>query len=150
MASGVKVKGVKETIFALERLSERTNAAMLKVARDGANEISKSAKLNAPIDTGDLERAITVTADPVGINRRYVFHIGVDEGQILNVHEADYYVQLHEHMERLGPRSSLKNISVKALPGPEYVGDQYLKRAADQHAPSIYEKAQKIVKELIK
>lgn len=150
MASGVRIKGVNETTYALERLGQRTNEAMLKIAREGSEAIAKSARLNAPVDTGDLEGAIEVKAEPTGINRRIVFIIGIDESKIINRHEAGYYVKVHEHLPQLGPKSKLKNMAVRAMATEEYVGDQYLTRAVDQHTYEIKDKIAKAVKELIK
>lgn len=147
MGRNVSVTGLDQAQVVIRRMGDRTSRRMREMARHEAREIHRLAVMNAPIDTGDLEKAI-VLIERRGANGRLDQTVKIDLSKIdLSEHgDFDYPFFLHESDAwNLGPRSEVKN---QNLTDPDArVGSRYMDRAAEARKPHIEKAADKIVAE---
>jgi hypothetical protein len=139
---GVKVEGAEQLMFLLKQGGSKAMKGALDQMRVEAKEMAELAREMAPVDEGDLEKAIKVRETGGGRGssgqfRRKELVIEVDgdmpagtnkEGQTVTV--GDYAYEIHEHMApagtryNLGPKSRAKQASQRTV-----VGGKYLERA---------------------
>lgn len=134
---GLKIKNLDGVSAALQRTQDRVDKASLAFIRRGGKIIADQARLNAPVDTGDLESAIVVTESvDAARNRRKVIEVAVDPEKLdLESRDGfDYSIEMHEGDYKLGPKSEEKQ---RALGGEVTVGAKYLDRAIDEHAQML-------------
>lgn len=127
---GVRVTGLGKVLANLARTEAKVQAGSLAALRESAKEIRDLARLNAPVDTGDLEKAIVTieVRERTALGRfgQTTIEVGVDPSK-LNLEEHggfDYSIPMHEGVYNLGPKSEAKQ-SGQA----EQVGPKYLERA---------------------
>lgn len=132
MAAGARITGVRETTFRLQRTGERTTSAALAALREGAKKIQEQARSNAPVKTGDLERAIDIRERMDG--SRKVLEVFVNTRKFRTKHMRQYYVRYHESPFSLGKKSQ-----AKADAGHD-VGPKYIERAVIKYRASISKK----------
>lgn len=134
---GMTVHGADLIAARLENLEERSTKAALKALRDGTDDVLELAVDYAPVDEGNLEKALT-KAEPErnGINGRYTFSVYVDDS--LDTGDGrkvgEYSLRIHEGLgwSQLGKKSRDKaNRTGKA------VGPKFLERAIDELEPDI-------------
>lgn len=106
------------------------------------------ARLNAPVDEGDLESAIKVLREIRGSGNRLEIEVGVDidDLDLQSRRGFRYDVFTHELMEGLGEKSMAKAATVGGTGGIQgRVGPKYLTRAIDAVMPEL-EAEMKIIK----
>lgn len=147
---GLKIKNLSGIGAALMRTQDRVDKASLAFIRRGGKIIADQAKLNAPVDTGDLESAIVIKeAIDSARNRRKVIEVGVDP-ELLDLESRDgfdYSVEMHEGDYKLGAKSREKQ---NTLGGDARVGPKYLDRAVDEHADLLRQVAADLMRKAIK
>lgn len=125
---GLIVKGLRGIKRQFRRTEEKASRASLNALRKAALIVTLAARQNAPIDEGDLEKAI------VSIERRertalgrfgsISIQVGVDKGLLeLDRRKGfDYSVPMHESTYNLGPLSQEKqNMNPGFTVGPKYL-----------------------------
>lgn len=130
---GARLKNFASLGLGIHRTQQRLDRASIEFVRRGGKIIQDQARLNAPVDTHDLENAITTQEVRDKSNRnRIVVEVGVDLDQLdLESRDGfDYALEMHEGEYKLGPKSSAKQ---SALGGEVEVGPKYLERAAEEH-----------------
>ena len=104
--------------------------------------IEKEARLNAPIDTGDLEKAIV--HDKTSPKTMSVY-VDPDKLDLESRDGYDYSIKMHEDTDyKLGPLSQRK----ADLMPDRMVGAKYLERAIKDNEKELRAEAAKILKEL--
>lgn len=142
---GLRITGIDQIIAKLENVGDRTTRSARRELDKGAEAIRDLARLQAPVDEGNLEEAIDIKKERTGPHGRKVVYVYVDED-----HEAGnktvgaYYIQMHEGIgwSSLGPKSIAKQL---ANPGI-MVGRKYLERAVDRLEPIIHRRIADAVK----
>lgn len=138
---GVEVDGVEKLMFLLRQGGSRAVKGAFQQMKKEGEKIADLARLMAPVDEGDLEKAIQTRAVGGGrseggqfAQKQIIIEIDGDrpagvnrEGQISVV--GDYAYLMHEHLTpfghyRLGPRSQAKQAGSSVM-----VGGKYLERA---------------------
>jgi hypothetical protein len=143
----ITVSGVEELMLKLSQTGERAIRGVSDEIKDGAKDIQDLARLQAPVDEGNLEDAIKVEFERTGINRRveaFVYVDGdqeADDGKVV----GDYAPRMHEGTYNLGPRSKIKQSAAGVI-----VGRKFLERAVDDLAPKIINRVYRAVKGVIK
>lgn len=130
----MRISGVDKVQVNLRQISERTTRKSRRVIEEEGYKLRDEARLNAPVDTGNLEQAIRVEVRYEGRYRRKVVEVGVD------LDEAPYAIFMHEGWEghptyNLGPRSRRKAEALNRI-----VGRKYLERAATDREESILQR----------
>ncbi len=123
---GIKVRGFSAIKKNLDRTEERVVKHSLEWLELAGKIIANEAKMRAPVDTHDLEKAIKSDQDPnvTGINRRKTIRVYVDL-DALDLEEKhagfDYATQMHEGTYNLGPKSQIKDSLTDRGVGPKYL-----------------------------
>ena len=127
----MKISGADRVRKNLARTEDKAKAGSLQGLREAAKIVVEEARKNAPIDTGDLEKAIVAveSRERTSLGRFGQIHIqvGVDLSLLdLEKHGGfDYSVKMHEDPNyNLGPKSQMKQDS-----SANTVGYKYLARA---------------------
>ncbi|QOC57874.1 putative tail component [Pseudomonas phage phiK7B1] len=128
---GLKVSGYDRVRKNFARTEQKAKAGSLQGLRDAAQIVVEEARKNAPIDTGDLEKAIVAVESrertSLGRFGQTQIQVGVDISKLkLEEHGGyDYSVKMHEDPNyNLGPLSRAKQES-----SSNTVGYKYLARA---------------------
>lgn len=123
---GIKVKGFGAIKKNLDRTEDRVVKHSLEWLELAGKIIANEARMRAPVDTHDLEKAIKADQDTevAGMNRRKTIRVYVDL-DALDLEENhkgfDYATQMHEGTYQLGPKSQLKDSLTDRGVGPKYL-----------------------------
>lgn len=148
---GIKVKGLKGVLAKMARTEKKVLDHSLAALRKQAQLVVMMAKLNAPIDKGDLENAIVAREKrertALGRFGQVVIEVGVDTSLLdLGIREGfDYSIEMHEGDYNLGPRSQIKQ---DHLPGVT-VGYKYLERALKDSERQIRAQMEQAVRQAV-
>jgi HK97 gp10 family phage protein len=129
----MNVTGLNDLVLKLRNTAERVSDTARKTMHRGADKIVKEAKLNCPVDEGNLEASIK---KEVAYGERGRLEIDVAVGGTINgVNVDEYATEVHEHYEGMkpGPGTQAKR---EANPG-RYVGEKFLTRAAETVRPRL-------------
>lgn len=144
---GLIVKGLQAVQARISRTEERVQDNSLKAMRAMAELVVKAAKMNAPIDTGDLEGAIEAIEERErtvqGRFGQTTIRVGVNTEKLqLELHRGfDYSIPMHEDTYNLGPRSAIK----QSILG-NTVGYKYLERALRDNEAEIRRRVEAAIK----
>jgi len=140
---GVKVEGVISTGQMLLNLDTTGRKRVLKALYAQALKVRDLARKFAPVDEGNLEKAIKVRPEQLGPVRdelgrfmRQEIEVYVDAE--MEVPErpgktvGDYAYEIHEHLYPYGPWNLGPKSQDKQAGQSEMVGGGYLERAAEQ------------------
>jgi HK97 gp10 family phage protein len=143
----IKITGIDNLLTNLSQVGERAVRGVSDEIKQGAEDIKDLAKLQAPIDEGNLEDAIKVDVDRSGVKGRIQAFVYVDGSVTTDDGKAveDYAMQMHEGTYNLGPRSQAKDSAVGGG-----VGRKFLERAVDELSPNIINRVQQAVKRTIR
>lgn len=158
MSKLLSVTGIDDVLFQLRRASKRVEDFELPLLKDGADKLVKLARTYAPIDEGNLEKAINKKEDKEGPRRRIVYFIGIDENKLgrgFQNYGFPYHIFVHETDWIPKPDSKTmakaKRIGLPAGgTAPNRVGSKYLERAASQIGDWIEKEARKRLKRLLR
>ena len=151
---GLKLEGLEQAIHRLANIGKRSSKGARRALEDGARDIAQLAALQAPRESGALERAIDYGADKSsGINRRDRFVVFIRQ-DLINPKSGkpvgDYadlvHEGLHDSVNGPGPGTILKQ---ESLPGIE-VGPFFMERAAEELEPRIRKEVERQVKKAIR
>lgn len=123
----LRVRGVEAAISSLQTTHKRMTADALQAMHEGALEIEQRAREYAPVDTGNLENAITTSEVISTLGKSEIKVFVADEGDV-----SKYVLQMHEGSYKLGPLSA-----AKAKATGKQVGPKFLSRAANELFPAI-------------
>lgn len=121
----VTVTGAGAVIFELRHTAERVADRARSMMKRAADRVVKNAKLNAPVDTHNLEESIHIEKSYSDTGR---LQIDIAAGGEVNGVNVDQYAAIiHENYESMnpGPGTIAKRT---ATPG-HYVGGKFLERA---------------------
>lgn len=146
-----------DTSLMLKRLDQKVQAGMREYLYKSGEKIQELAKLNAPVDEGDLEDSIVMEiVKGGGINRANTVVVGVDplklaasraERGIVNSYRYDQYI--HEAVYNLGEKSEEKDTWVRSFHPKASVGNKFLERSMLTLRPSILRGAKELAKKII-
>lgn len=158
---GLQITGVEELLLRLQRAEREVLKGAVDQMREEAKGIRDLARKMAPVDEGDLEKAIKYEEqrgrDARGRFAATTFLIGVDstvvanspnrEGQKIKV--GDYAYIMHEHLTpygryNLGPKSQAKQSGQQ-----EMVGGKFLERAAAEKEQGLVNRMLTKVRDLM-
>jgi hypothetical protein len=141
----VTIEGTDNLGVLLQQVGEKAVRGIYAQMKVEAEKLAEKARENAPVDHGDLEKAIKVREAGGGRNDRGQFarkSIEVYVDETLPAHDSngrerpgktvgDYAWEMHEHLTpagplQLGPKSQEKD------GGSGKVGGKYLERASDE------------------
>ena len=145
---GLIVKGLKNVMARISRSEKRVMDGSLSALRAMAELVRDEARLNAPIDTGDLEGAIETfedrTRNSKGQFGQVTIRVGVDTSKLkLEDHAGyDYSIPMHEGIYNLGPKSEAKQERQGNI-----VGAKYLERALKDNEKKVRASVAKAIEE---
>lgn len=159
---GVEVEGTEQLIFLLKQGGAKAMKGAIEQMRKEGAEMRDLAREMAPVDEGDLEKAIKMRETGGGRTgtgqfRRKEIVIEVDgdmpagtnkEGKTVTV--GDYAYEIHEHMTpagtrfRLGPKSRAKQDGQSTI-----VGGKYLERAVVEKEKGLVNRVVEAVSEAL-
>jgi hypothetical protein len=136
----VTIEGTANLGVLLEQVGEKAVRGVFAQMKVEAEKLAESAREKAPLDHGDLEKAIKVRESGGGRNEMGQFarksvEVYVDDTMPVTDRPGhtvgEYAYEMHEHLTpagplQLGPRSQDKD------GGRGVVGGKYLERAADE------------------
>jgi hypothetical protein len=136
----VKIEGLENLGALLQQAGERAVRGVYAQMKNEAEKLAAKARENAPLDDGNLEKAIKVRETGGGRNELGQFakksvEVYVDQTQPVDDRPGktvgDYAWEMHEHLTpagplQLGPKSADKD------GGRGVVGGKYLERASDE------------------
>lgn len=138
----------------IQQVGDKSLASALEVMREESEKIAELARSFAPIDDGDLEKAIQVVEKRDGINGRVAITIQIDPSarNEKGIPVELYAIEMHEgqsiganngtHAFGLGKRSAAKDA------GRGIVGGKFLERAARSRMGMIGKKIAAILRGL--
>lgn len=145
----VRVAGIMETEIMLAQVSETTKRRAVKKLHEKAVEIANLARKYAPIDEGNLEKAIKVFPETIGerarneagqfVRQEVFVYVDLDMPVPERPGETvgKYAYTMHEHLTPFGPLN-LGERSVEKQSGQrEMVGGKYLERAMNEIGDSV-------------
>lgn len=142
---GAKITGLAETRYRLERLGTGLPAKTLNVMREGALTIRDTARLYAPVDEGDLEKAIVMRTINAGKFQKKFAEVFVDPKKLGDGYQETGF-RYDEAMERggyeLGDFSQMKQ---DANPGIT-VGARFMERAFRDNEAQISKELDDMIK----
>lgn len=145
---GLIIRGLAAVQARISRTEERVQANSLRAMRAMADLIVKAAKMNAPIDTGDLEGAIEAVEErnrtALGQFGQTTIRVGVNTSKLqLELHKGfDYSIPMHEDPNyNLGPRSAAKQSAQGNT-----VGYKYLERALKDNEAEVRRRVEAAIK----
>ncbi|MEG0062979.1 MAG: HK97 gp10 family phage protein [Pseudomonas sp.] len=124
---GLIVKGLKGVMARISRSEKRVMDGSLSALRAMAELVATEARLNAPVDTGELENAISTIEDRTRNSKgqfgQVTIRVGVDTSKLkLEDHKGyDYSIPMHEGTYNLGPKSQAKQDAQGNIVGPKYL-----------------------------
>lgn len=129
----LKVSGAGEVVARLKHAGERVKDGARKSMHRGADRIVREARLNTPVDKGNLEASIV--KDVTYVDRGRLQIEVVVGGFVGGVNVDEYAAEIHENYddENPGPRTALKR---QANPG-RLVGSKFLERAIEDNREKI-------------
>ena len=136
MKMGAKVTGIDELRVELRYKAKKVPDNARKVMHRGADQIAKEAKLNAPVDDGELEDSIHIEK---GYEESGRLMVVVAAGGVVRGVDVDRYATLvHENYEGMlkhgpGPNTLAK---MRANPGRK-IGSKFLERARRDVEPKL-------------
>ena len=139
---------MRDIILKIEQRGEKAVKGVSAVMQKGATDIRDLAIEYAPIDTGDLENAITKSTNNTGVNRRAVIEVYIDE----TGEAGKYAANVHEHLLPFGDGkfgrvggSDPESLSAVKDAGRGVVGGLFLKRAYEFYKDKIRRDSERIV-----
>lgn len=143
----ITVSGVDSLLAKLSQTGERAVRGVSEEIKEGAKDIQDLARLQAPVDEGNLEDAIKVEVDRSGINGRIQAYVYVDSDQDTGDGRTvgEYSNYMHEGTYNLGPRSQIKQSAAGVV-----VGRKFLERAVDDLAPGIIDRVYRAMQRIIR
>lgn len=94
MAKKFKVEGLKELERAIKKLEKLPQTVVTKAARKGAAIALKSARSNAPVDSGDLKKGIVLKGEKSRTKGKKVYDVVMDRNM------NDVYVKVSKSGKR--------------------------------------------------
>lgn len=143
---GLIVKNLKAIKARLARSENKVMDGSLRALRAMGELVAKEARLNAPVDTGELEDAITTIEERTRNSRgqfgQVTIKVGVDVSKLkLEDHKGyDYSIAMHDGVYKLGPLSQEKQDSQGNI-----VGYKYLERALRDNEKKVRDAVQRAV-----
>lgn len=130
---GIKVTGVDAVVAELRYKAERIADNARKQMHRQADFIVEEARLNAPVDKHNLEKAIQ---KKVSYGYRGRLQIDIEVGGIVNGVNVDLYAaEIHENYESMNPG---KGTIQKREDNPDrYVGGKFLERALEANRERV-------------
>lgn len=137
----VKVVGVEEAGNMILRIEETAKRRVRKKLIAKAREVQVLAIKMAPVDHGNLERAVKIRGDQEGAVRDELGRFAKVEVEVYVDEKApiperpgktigDYAYEMHEHLEPAGPLKLGPRSQDKQAGQPEQVGGKFMERAA--------------------
>jgi HK97 gp10 family phage protein len=122
-----KITGFEEISIGLRHIADKVKDGARKQMHRSADKIVKEAQLNAPFDTGALEKSIhkEISYETRGRLRITI----VAGGEVDGVDVDAYVVMIHEHYDEMRPGEGTR-LKMQANPG-RLIGDHFLTRAYD-------------------
>lgn len=146
---GLIVKNLAGVLTNFSREEKRVEKGSLLALREAANLVVMAAKLNAPVDEGDLEGAITAVEDrsrtSLGRFGVTTIRVGVDTSKLdLDSRKGyDYSIRMHEDPNyNLGPLSEAKQATLAGVT----VGYKYLERALKDNERLVRQRMEAAIK----
>lgn len=132
----IEVIGINELLVALQQAGPRVERGVATKMLKGAEQIATLARSYAPVDEGNLERAIKVATDSSGTGGRRVVAVYVDPTVAAGSDHTvgDYALKMHEGVYNLGPKSLMKELS-----SGKKVGRKYLSRAFKELSDNVFQ-----------
>lgn len=123
---GIKVRGYGAVKLNLDRTEDRVVKHSIEWLELAGKIVANEARMRAPVDTHDLEKAIKANQDAEisGMNRRKTIsvYVDLDALDLEGKHEGfDYATEMHEGVYKLGPKSQLKDSMTDRGVGPKYL-----------------------------
>lgn len=143
---GLIVKNLKAIKARLSRSETKVMDGSLRALRAMGELVAREARLNAPVDTGELEEAITTIEERTRNSRgqfgQVTIRVGVDVSKLkLEDHKGyDYSIPMHEGTYDLGPLSLEKQTTQT-----NEVGRKYLERALRDNEKKVRDAVQRAV-----
>jgi uncharacterized protein YdaL len=153
MQTRLNIIGIGAARASLRSFATRVPDGARKQMHKSADKIVAEAKLNAPVDVGNLERSIRILKDYQAGNGRLMIDIiaGAQEaisrgGTYMDVDQ--YAAIIHENYEQYtpGPRTLAKRA---ANPG-RYIGSGFLTRAAADEEPKLQKQMIQTIETIIR
>lgn len=152
MKAKVKVHGMDRVKVSLQNIAAKVTAGARKQMRQSADEIVRVARIQVPVDTYNLEKAIKVVEE-IGSRRRTEIVIGVQpsgdevnrDGKPIDVN--DYAAIIHENYEQYEP--GRRTVKKRAEYPGYYIGSGFLTRAAEAEEPKLEKQMIKTVARII-
>lgn len=145
----VRVAGIMETEIMLAQVSETTKRRAVKKLHEKAVEIANLARKYAPIDEGNLEKAIKVFPETIGerarneagqfVRQEIFVYVDLDMPVPERPGETvgKYAYTMHEHLTPFGPLNLGERSAEKQSGQREMVGGKYLERAMNEIGDSV-------------
>lgn len=145
----VRVAGIMETEIMLAQVSETTKRRAVKKLHEKAVEIANLARKYAPIDEGNLEKAIKVFPETIGerarneagqfVRQEVFVYVDLDMPVPERPGETvgKYAYTMHEHLTPFGPLNLGERSAEKQSGQREMVGGKYLERAMNEIGDSV-------------
>lgn len=123
---GIKIRGQQAIKLNMDRTEDRVLKHSIEWLELAGKIVANEAKMRAPVDTHDLEKAIKADQDPIttGMNRRKTIRVYVDLDalELNEKHDGfDYATWAHESTYNLGPKSEAKKAATGKNVGPKYL-----------------------------
>ncbi len=137
-----KVTGFDEVAIGLRHAAQKVSDAARKQMHRSADKIVSEAKINTPVDEGNLEASIRkeISYD----DKRRLQITVVAGGEVNGVNVDQYAVIIHEHYESMKPGP--KTLEKMAKYPDHVIGSKFLERAAAKVEPRLKESMIALVK----
>lgn len=145
----VRVSGIMETEIMLVQVAENTKRRAVRKLHEKALEIAALARKYAPLDEGNLEKAIKVFPETIGerlrneagqfVRQEVFVYVDVDmpvpdrPGETV----GKYAYTMHEHLTPFGPYNLGEKSANKQSGQREMVGGKYLERAMNEVGDTV-------------
>lgn len=146
---GLTVKNLAGVLMNFAREEKKVQKGSIQALREAANLVVMAAKLNAPVDEGDLEGAISAMEDrsrtALGRFGVTTIKVGVDTSKLdLDSRKGyDYSIRMHEDPNyKLGPLSEAKQATLAGVT----VGYKYLERALKDNERLVRQRMEAAIK----
>ncbi len=137
-----KITGFDEVAVGLRHAAQKVSDAARKQMHRSADKIVSEAKINTPVDEGNLEASIRkeISYD----DKRRLQITVVAGGEVNGVNVDQYAVIIHEHYESMKPGP--KTLEKMAKYPDHVIGSKFLERAAAKVEPRLKESMIALVK----
>ncbi|CEG26009.1 HK97-gp10 family putative phage morphogenesis protein [Bacillus sp. B-jedd] len=138
MAKRSEIVGLKELEKTIKRLGKLPQKCVTKAARKGANIGLKAARQNAPVDEGNLKKALVLKGEKSKIKGKKVYQITFDPKM--------NYVLVKE--SKAGKRSyypASQEYGFQTVNGGYIPGYRYLRHAAEDNKTAIEKETVKVL-----